>query len=199
MHFLTLTAFFFGAVAFAAPAEEKQDACCCCNISKPAIVCREDMGEGCFCPKVLCPADAPTIWADTAKPTEVPDEEQDDENGSHKCCCCNPKTQAIECSWKQSPEDCICLAIACPTGAPTVWPEGTTQTPTATATSVPPNQKPCCCCNIGKGAIVCTVREEGEDDSCVCPLILCPSGAPTLTEYPAPKETGDDGGCEGDD
>ncbi|KAM5351312.1 hypothetical protein ACJ41O_004035 [Fusarium nematophilum] len=199
MRFYTIAALLLGGTTLAAPAHDKRDTCCCCDISEPAIVCRES--DECMCPAVMCPSGAPTIWADVVEPTPavpaVKREEDEDDSSSpseektpetpFECCCCRPGELVVVCDWRSSPDKCVCPAIACPTDAPTIRPEPTT-TPAPTPTSSP---EPCCCCNIAKEAIVCEVREEHEDQSCICPLVMCPSNAPTLTVYPEPKKTAD--------
>ncbi|KAJ4268721.1 hypothetical protein NW762_002789 [Fusarium torreyae] len=119
------------------------------------------------------------------------------------CCCCDSSQSAIVCREDIKAEDCMCAAVMCPANAPTVW-SASTSAPTAAAAAVKreeekkpkttptptPADEPCCCCNISKKAIVCEVREEGEDNSCVCPMVMCPSGAPTLTVYAGAEETG---------
>ena len=52
-----------------------KEECCCCDLSEGkngAIVCNWiDKGDGCNCPMVLCPDDAPTLWP-RAEPTSPP-------------------------------------------------------------------------------------------------------------------------------
>ncbi|RKK77623.1 hypothetical protein BFJ69_g6171 [Fusarium oxysporum] len=114
------------------------------------------------------------------------------------CCCCDISKPATVCKKDVKPEDCFCAAVVCPAGAPTIWATSTTSTATTT-TAAPvkreektpaPAGPPCCCCDPSKNAIVCTVRAEGEDDSCICPMVMCPADASTLTVYSTPKETG---------
>jgi hypothetical protein len=106
------------------------------------------------------------------------------------------------CEKDVKAEDCICAAVVCPANAPTYWPA----TATATATSAPtsaiaakreelndapaPAGPPCCCCDPSKDAIVCEVRAQGEDNTCVCPMVKCSANVKTLTVWPSAKETG---------
>ncbi|KAI8677260.1 hypothetical protein LRP88_09707 [Fusarium phalaenopsidis] len=113
-------------------------------------------------------------------------------NDVKECCCCNIGEPAIVCT-QRAPKDCICPAVMCPEGAPTRWPDSPTPEPTAVEkrqAEETPKPEPCCCCNPGRGAIVCTIRKPEEDQSCMCPMVLCPSDAPTVTEGPGAKETG---------
>ncbi|KAL4726284.1 hypothetical protein ACLX1H_006964 [Fusarium chlamydosporum] len=109
------------------------------------------------------------------------------------CCCCDISQPAYICKKDVKPEDCICAAVMCPVGASTYWPATATATPTsaATSTSEPestptiakrqevvttvPAGSPCCCCSVADQAIVCEVRPEDTDDTCVCPKVQCPA------------------------
>ncbi|QPC74222.1 hypothetical protein HYE68_004974 [Fusarium pseudograminearum] len=121
------------------------------------------------------------------------------------CCCCDISQPAIVCEKNVKPEDCICAAVMCPVNAPTYWPATATatatSTPTPTATVVKrqedkkpattdPAKPPCCCCSVADQAIVCEVRPEGADNTCVCPKVMCPVGAPTLTKNVGAQKTG---------
>ncbi|KAI1052442.1 hypothetical protein LB507_007809 [Fusarium sp. FIESC RH6] len=126
------------------------------------------------------------------------------------CCCCDISQPAFVCEKDVKPQDCICAAVVCPAGAPTYWPATATPTKTATstATSAPtstaavekreeavttvpvPAGSPCCCCSLADQAIVCEVRPEDADQTCMCPKVQCPSGAPTLTRNVGAQETG---------
>ncbi|KAJ4325654.1 hypothetical protein N0V84_003369 [Fusarium piperis] len=108
-------------------------------------------------------------------------------NDVKECCCCNISEPAIVCT-QRAPKDCICPAVMCPEDAPTLRPAAVDKR--APAEETPAESKPCCCCNPGRGAIVCTIRRPDEDQSCMCPMVLCPSDAPTITEGPGTKETG---------
>ncbi|EEU46157.1 uncharacterized protein NECHADRAFT_102587 [Fusarium vanettenii 77-13-4] len=113
-------------------------------------------------------------------------------NEVQECCCCNINEPAIVCT-QRALKDCICPAVMCPEDAPTLRPNS--PTPTAIekrqAEEETPKSEPCCCCNAGRGAIVCTIRKPEEDQTCMCPMVLCPSDAPTVTEGPGvAKETG---------
>ncbi|KAM0436779.1 hypothetical protein ACHAPT_002490 [Fusarium lateritium] len=116
-------------------------------------------------------------------------------NDVKECCCCNIGEPAIVCS-QRAPKDCICPAVVCPSDAPTRWPDSPAAAePTATvekraAETTPKPAEPCCCCNPGRGAIVCVIRKPEEDQSCMCPMVLCPPDAPTVTEGPGARETG---------
>ncbi|KAM6540014.1 hypothetical protein FALCPG4_001758 [Fusarium falciforme] len=113
-------------------------------------------------------------------------------NDVKECCCCNIGEPAIVCT-QRAPKDCICPAVMCPEDAPTRWPDSPTPEPTAVEkrqAEETPKPEPCCCCNPGRGAIVCTIRKPEEDQSCMCPMVLCPPDAPTVTEGPGVKETG---------
>ncbi|CEI38739.1 hypothetical protein FVEN_g4715 [Fusarium venenatum] len=123
------------------------------------------------------------------------------------CCCCDISQPAFVCEKNVKPEDCICAAVMCPVNAPTYWPATATATATATPTTTPtatvvkrqedkkpattaPTQPPCCCCSLADQAIVCEVRPEGADNTCVCPKVMCPVGAPTLTTTVGAQQTG---------
>ncbi|KAH7170283.1 hypothetical protein EDB81DRAFT_876322 [Dactylonectria macrodidyma] len=55
------------------PTPTSPEPCCCCNIGKGTIVCelRTSVDEGCFCPMVLCPDDAPTITVEASLAEET--------------------------------------------------------------------------------------------------------------------------------
>ncbi|KAH8738005.1 hypothetical protein BGZ61DRAFT_439413 [Ilyonectria robusta] len=199
MRFFALIAVFLGSsTVLAAPANAKRDSsCCCCDISEPAVVCKKM--DDCLCLDVYCPDDAPTIWANTVGPpeaTEGPvkrrdDCENDDQGHGFDCCCCDPSIPATVCDFRASPEDCVCLAVECPEGAPTIRSGDPlpTKTPVHTPTPTPATPEPCCCCNIGLGSIVCELR-TAVDEGCFCPLVICPDGAPTITvEASQPEKT----------
>ncbi|KAF4447257.1 hypothetical protein F53441_9182 [Fusarium austroafricanum] len=115
-----------------------------------------------------------------------------EEKPKDTCCCCDISKPAIACFKDVKPEDCICAAVMCPKDAPTVWPKST-PLPTAVTKreeKTPAAGPPCCCCDASKDAIVCTVRAEGEDNSCICADVMCPKDAPTLTVHSSPKKTG---------
>ncbi|CAJ0553455.1 Ff.00g119670.m01.CDS01 [Fusarium sp. VM40] len=117
------------------------------------------------------------------------------------CCCCDISQPAIVCKKNVKTEDCICAAVVCPVNAPTYWPA----TARPTATSVPtsavaakreepkepptPAGPPCCCCDPSKDAIVCELRAQGEDNTCMCPMVKCSAGVKTLTVWPGAEET----------
>jgi hypothetical protein len=43
--------------------EVREEDCCCCNIGKKEISCkRQPLSDGCHCPAVVCPEDAPVVW-----------------------------------------------------------------------------------------------------------------------------------------
>ncbi|KFH48957.1 hypothetical protein ACRE_001130 [Hapsidospora chrysogenum ATCC 11550] len=43
--------------------EAREEDCCCCNIGKKEISCKKQpVSEGCYCPAVVCPKDAPVVW-----------------------------------------------------------------------------------------------------------------------------------------
>lgn len=117
------------------PADEVE--CCCCDISQPAISCKtQPADEGCICPLVLCPSDAPTVYPDT-KPTPpptptpapwptpipTPAEKADIDEDLVPCCCCDISKQAVSCKLQPESEGCFCALVVCPPGAPTIWPE----------------------------------------------------------------------------
>ncbi|KAF5027228.1 hypothetical protein F66182_644 [Fusarium sp. NRRL 66182] len=112
------------------------------------------------------------------------------------CCCCDISEPAIVCRTDIKAKECVCADVVCPANAPIRWPATPTPTPAAVRRgeekkpTPAPAGPPCCCCNIGKGAIVCEVRAQGEDNSCMCPMVMCPPGAPTLTVYSDAMETG---------
>ncbi|KAF4339593.1 hypothetical protein FBEOM_6506 [Fusarium beomiforme] len=114
------------------------------------------------------------------------------------CCCCDISKPATVCKKDVKPEDCFCAAVMCPAGAPTIWEDNTTPaTTTTTGVAVKREEKtpvpagpPCCCCDPSKDAIVCEVRAKGEDNSCICPMVMCPADAKTLTDYSPAMETG---------
>lgn len=188
---------------------DKRDECCCCDANIGAIICQQR--DVCVCKPVGCPEDAPTIWINGGLPARlfgieldldldigVGDGNDDTEGGGgedgdggdgddgssegdYECCCCDASQPAIVCNFVAGPEECFCPAIACPTTAPTI--PATPAPPTPTPTTDP---ELCCCCNPGAGAIVCSPRDPA--DGCICPLVMCPSGAPTViasTEAPA--------------
>ncbi|KAM0218892.1 hypothetical protein ACHAPA_001587 [Fusarium lateritium] len=118
------------------------------------------------------------------------------------CCCCDISQPAIVCEKDVRAEDCICAAVVCPANASTYWPA----TATPTAKSIPtyavaakreelkgsptPAGPPCCCCDPSKNAIVCEVRAQGEDNTCLCPMVKCPANVETLTVWSGAEETG---------
>ncbi|KAM0346466.1 hypothetical protein ACHAPU_005531 [Fusarium lateritium] len=122
------------------------------------------------------------------------------------CCCCDISQPAMVCEKDVKAQDCICAAVVCPANAPTYWPATATPTvtPTAAATPAPtkiaakrddqqetptPAGPPCCCCDAPQNAIVCELRAEGEDNTCVCPMWQCAADAQTLTVWQGAKET----------
>lgn len=116
------------------PPEEEVE-CCCCDISQPAISCKKQPAdEGCICPLVLCPSDAPTVYPEskptaTPTPTPAPEPTPPDDNDANEedmvpCCCCDISKPAISCKMQAESEGCICGMVICPSDAPTVWPEG---------------------------------------------------------------------------
>ncbi|KAH6897247.1 hypothetical protein B0T10DRAFT_602592 [Thelonectria olida] len=106
-----------------------EEECCCCNPQIPAIVCEaRARDEGCFCPAVACPTDAPTLTTTmeiatpttTVTATATAGEEE-------TCCCCEPAAGAVVC---RRADLCICAMILCPSDLPTVTVEpGQTATP----------------------------------------------------------------------
>lgn len=127
------------------PSDEELIDCCCCNIGKGAIVCEKKSEEdGCFCPLVMCPPEAPTIWLEPpSAPTQTSspkceDEDEDDEDEEEEeeddgevdgdemteCCCCDTSRDVISCDVRPASEGCFCPAVVCPENAPTVWAEG---------------------------------------------------------------------------
>lgn len=133
------------------PSEEVD--CCCCDISQPAISCKKQaVDEGCFCPFVLCPTDAPTIYPEstplptsTAVPVAVPEPVQPGHDEAEEelvaCCCCDISKPAISCKMQAASEGCICALVVCPPEAPTVWPGGV-PTPTTSPATSPPSSAP---------------------------------------------------------
>ncbi|KAF4457870.1 hypothetical protein FALBO_15113 [Fusarium albosuccineum] len=135
MRFYTIAALLMSATALAAPANEKPYTCCCCDISQPAMVCREKATDDCICTKVMCPADAPVVWADAPEAEPTTPVKRDDEAevkpktepepelepGVKPCCCCDIRINKIVCQVRPKEEDqsCMCLAVMCPEGAPT--------------------------------------------------------------------------------
>ncbi|KAM6488016.1 hypothetical protein HDV62DRAFT_384972 [Trichoderma sp. SZMC 28011] len=109
-----------GASALAAPPVHPpvDNGCCCCDINKNRIDCdRSIPASECVCPQVICPAGAPTFTHGTPPkatppPTPLPTYKE--------CCCCNPNINKIVCSLRLV-EDCICLAVMCPTDAKTIF------------------------------------------------------------------------------
>lgn len=120
------------------PAEGDTADCCCCNIGKGAIVCdSRPADEGCICPLVLCPSDAPTIRAEPDMPMPTPTprlapspapqppvDAHNAEESLAECCCCDSSQPAISCHMVPEEEGCFCAAVVCPEDAPTIWPEG---------------------------------------------------------------------------
>lgn len=37
------------------------------------------------------------------------------------CCCCDISVNSISCDRNITASDCICAAVVCPPGAPTIW------------------------------------------------------------------------------
>ncbi|KAH8176444.1 fungal specific transcription factor domain-containing protein [Sarocladium implicatum] len=141
MHLANLL-FFAGAVAalaFPAPNGGKDDMCCCCDSSRLITVCNPDIpAKDCFCTLVMCPADAPTITESSPVPTPGPPappapgppaNERSVEDtyaprpppGQEWCCCCDGKNNV--CTAKPFGSECICILIACPPDAETIYPE----------------------------------------------------------------------------
>jgi hypothetical protein len=46
----------------AQPEPRGETPCCCCDLSIPAITCKMQPDDRCWCTKVLCPPNVPTIW-----------------------------------------------------------------------------------------------------------------------------------------
>ena len=129
-----------------APSASPSDAdidCCCCNIGDGAIVCdRRPEEEGCICPLVLCPPNAPTVWLEpTTTPTRDPallepvkkrgenvSQHGRDEEETVDCCCCDTSKNVIACSVQPAELGCFCAAVVCHSGAPTVWIDGPRET-----------------------------------------------------------------------
>ncbi|KPM37783.1 hypothetical protein AK830_g8781 [Neonectria ditissima] len=134
MRFFALAAVLLGATTtvLTAPANERRNACCCCDVSIPAIICQEIDGDDCNCPSVVCPAGAPIVWDEAARLPQVGDVlEKPDDDEDYECCCCDPTVPATVCERRSAPEDCICLAVACPEDAPTLRAGDPYPTPTA--------------------------------------------------------------------
>lgn len=131
------------------------------------------------------------------------DEDLADEGAGDECCCCDASKGAIVCNSGTSKADCYCPAIACPTNAPTIYETQTSPTETETATAsaspsstgsgtIPPPDPapPCCCCDAGRATIVCEMRSSDSGDlSCMCPMVVCPPDAPTVTVWPDESTT----------
>ncbi|KAL6810899.1 hypothetical protein GGI42DRAFT_349866 [Trichoderma sp. SZMC 28013] len=128
LSFAVLSALVLGASALVPPAHPPADSgCCCCDINKNRIDCdRSIPASECICAQVVCPAGAPTFWHGTPPkatppPAPLPTYKQ--------CCCCNPSINSYVCQLKPV-EDCFCAAVACPTGAKTIFVK---ETPAPTA------------------------------------------------------------------
>lgn len=52
------------------------------------------------------------------------------------CCCCDISINAISCDSAIPASDCICAAVVCPIGAPTIW-HGAPPTPRPTSSDAP--------------------------------------------------------------
>lgn len=112
--------------------------CCCCNIGGPEISCtKKTVEEGCICPLVLCPPDAPTVWPESPAPppTPAPQPEvkpavkpapeairhaEEEEDREMDCCCCDISRSSIVCDSRPESVGCFCALVACPPGAPTI-------------------------------------------------------------------------------
>ncbi|KAH6610767.1 hypothetical protein Trco_000787 [Trichoderma cornu-damae] len=94
------------------------------------------------------------------------------------CCCCDISVNQISCDRSIPASDCICAAVVCPSGAPTVWhgePPLPRPTPTPTPSTPAPAPdllKPCCCCDLRIGKTVCSLRPAQD---CFCAAVVCPS------------------------
>lgn len=212
MRFSIFAALLLGVAAHPA---EKRDTCCCCDVSLESVVCQQKTDcicPGVMCPPsastiwrdAMVPrATGLGVKLAVAAAADGEGDDDDDEGcdategedgQGFECCCCNPSKPAIVCTNKASAADCFCPAVACPTDAPTVYEtaaSATATTPVPSATdpgatvAATPDPEPCCCCNIGQGAIVCEMRSSsGGDQGCFCPMVMCPSGAPTVTVWP---------------
>lgn len=139
MRFFAFAAVLLGTTTIlAAPANEKRHACCCCDVSQPAIICQEVAADECNCPSVVCPAGAPIVWDEAAKLPQAGDKPQKRGDGvdeNYECCCCDPSIPATVCERRTAPEDCICLAVVCPEGAPTLRAGDPFPTPTPASKS----------------------------------------------------------------
>lgn len=129
MRFAIVASLLLGAAtSLAHPALDTRDPeiCCCCDSNTGTVHCKES-SDGCICAAVECPPDATTIW-DAALPIATAATEKRQE--TEECCCCDISQPAIVCVDKK-PEDCICLAVECPPGSPTQYPEANPPKPTA--------------------------------------------------------------------
>lgn len=120
-------------------------------------------------------------------------------NPTDACCCCDMSQNAISCTNDIAASDCVCAAVVCPAGAPTVWADGSksaTPTPTAVVTTTtttkpkypdPTELAPCCCCDLRVSNIICDVRQRQD---CYCVAAECPSGAETKWVQPTSSANG---------
>ncbi|KOS18763.1 hypothetical protein ESCO_000203 [Escovopsis weberi] len=53
------------------------------------------------------------------------------------CCCCVPGKNVISCTNAIKAKDCVCLAVVCPKGAPTIWEKPKRPQATSTVTLAP--------------------------------------------------------------
>lgn len=159
MQFFNLLLLAGTVAAIAFPSTPSKGCCCCdisqeaivCNPNQPA--------DDCFCPLVLCPAGAPTIVKALPKPTSPPvyaavaeekrqetapeekrqeveaEKKRQEEDtsapppppGSEWCCCCDGQNNV--CSARPLNDGCVCIMIACPADAKTLYPETTSTRP----------------------------------------------------------------------
>lgn len=116
------------------PGDGEMEECCCCVISQPAISCvMKPIEEGCICPLVLCPPDAPTVYPESPAPDPTPTPQPsilpapaamrhvEEEDKEVDCCCCSIGEGVISCDKRPESEGCFCPQVVCPDGAPTVY------------------------------------------------------------------------------
>ncbi|ODA80097.1 hypothetical protein RJ55_03055 [Drechmeria coniospora] len=184
------------------------DGCCCCDINLNAIVCvHRPAYEGCFCPAVVCPQDASTIYINDAYPTStsirsVP---------GTPTRCLEPSTFATSGAGasrrragrmvrrRRAPE----VTPQAPMPPPRRDADGADEAKEATPTTRDGNEEeakaeakrtvgsgarlaPCCCCNVASLQTVCRMAEAGD---CYCAAVVCPEGAPTVWIDSAPCST----------
>ncbi|CAM1505431.1 Fc.00g110680.m01.CDS01 [Cosmosporella sp. VM-42] len=113
------------------------------------------------------------------------------------CCCCDISEPAIVC--QESTDGCFCADVVCPPGVPTLWPIA------VEATAAPSKRSSngdsgkgkspfeCCCCDPTQLAVVCDAKASPED--CICPAIVCPDSAPTITHAATASPTPDEPCC----